>query len=1026
MKVDKLKSLCLATLLFTTSLAAQHELPAGQTPKPQVIPIEPGKQVESPITGGERHLYSVQLKHGQFIRVEATQKDCDIYVALDAPDKSAQFEFKDDSYRNGPEVQTAGVSQDGTYILKIISFDQPTQKGLYTLKIAEIRPATDKELSQTAGFEITARLSKLDRGTMSAAQTRQMILDFEGAGAKFRFAGDKKNEAIAVSSIGSCYGRLGNWGKAIEIQRQALDMYRKLPQDKDLIFFMSNLANAYLHNYQPQEALELLTEAAGLATLRGDAVNESGVLGSIGKVYEDSGDIAKAIAYYTRSLEKANINQFPNPILTALLSLGTANSILGDNKAAIGYFERAIEISRQHNSKKMEAAALTNLADCLAILGEIEKAESLLNEALAIDRSLADRMAEAGALKTFAQVRLKAGKADDAIEMLRQAREIFLSLQAQRGVADLSLLLANAYEQKGDLAAAQTNASAAIDMIEKMRSGFRTAELRDTFSQNLQRFYAAYVRILMEREKREPGKGFAQSAFQASEAARARGLINLLAESNADIRKGVDRSLLEKEAELKDLLSARFENLTKILSRNAKPEIAGVLKNEIDEIRTQHERVLEQIRTASPRYAALTQPKTLSLAEIQTEVLDRDSVLLEYHLGAKTSYLWIVTPTSFESVELPPADTIERSARDLYSAMTARNNEVKFETAAERDARIARSDKALVQTSQELSAMIIGRASRTLGAKRVLVVADGALQYVPFAALPLPNAGFPRPAATRYLIENNEIVSLPSASALSVLRKETDGRPQVTRSVAVLADPIFDKKDERFQALSGRRKAAQTKDLLAGLSRRQTRSAVSDLRDGLDLKRLPFTRREADLITAVAPAGQKEKWLDFDASRATATSSRLSDFRYVHFATHGLINDKEPELSGLVFSTVDEKGKDIDGFLRVGDIYGLKLPSEMIVLSGCRTGLGQNIKGEGMIGMTRAFMYAGAKRVTVSLWDINDEATSQLMANLYREMFVRKQSPAAALRLAQTAMIKDRRWSNPYYWATFVLQGEPK
>ena len=166
--------------------------------------------------------------------------------------------------------------------------------------------------------------------------------------------------------------------------------------------------------------------------------------------------------------------------------------------------------------------------------------------------------------------------------------------------------------------------------------------------------------------------------------------------------------------------------------------------------------------------------------------------------------------------------------------------------------------------------------------------------------------------------------------------------------------------------------------------------------------------------------------LDFAANRNVAMSPALSDFRFVYFATHSFINNENPELSGIVFSMIDENGKDQDGFLRVGDIFSLKLSAEMVVLSGCRTGLGKEIKGEGLVGMTRGFMYAGAKRVVVSLWDVKDEETSELMANFYREMLgTKKLSPASALRQAQISMLKDRRWQNPYFWATFTLQGEP-
>ena len=265
---------------------------------------------------------------------------------------------------------------------------------------------------------------------------------------------------------------------------------------------------------------------------------------------------------------------------------------------------------------------------------------------------------------------------------------------------------------------------------------------------------------------------------------------------------------------------------------------------------------------------------------------------------------------------------------------------------------------------------------------------------------------------------------MPSASVLAVLRNEMRNRKLPAKTLAVLADPIFDKEDERFMA-AGKNKP-QTE--YVAVSKKRIRSAEFSLKrgGGLDLPRLPFTRREADLIGANVAENQKEKLLDFAANRKSAMSADLSNFRYVHFATHGFINNENPELSGIVFSTIDENGKDRDGFLRVGDIYNLKLPAEMVVLSGCRTGLGKEIKGEGLVGLTRGFMYAGAKRVTVSLWDVNDKATAELMASFYREMLGKKLAPASALRQAQISMIKSKEWSNPYFWATFILQGEPK
>jgi len=194
--------------------------------------------------------------------------------------------------------------------------------------------------------------------------------------------------------------------------------------------------------------------------------------------------------------------------------------------------------------------------------------------------------------------------------------------------------------------------------------------------------------------------------------------------------------------------------------------------------------------------------------------------------------------------------------------------------------------------------------------------------------------------------------------------------------------------------------------------------------DKLCIPRLPFTRQEAEAIIAHVPEGHGLKALDFAASRATVANAQLSRYRIVHFATHGLLNSQHPELSGIVLSLVDEQGQPQDGFLRTHEIFNLNLSADLVVLSGCKTGLGKEVKGEGLVGLTRGFMYAGAARVVVSLWDINDAATAELMKQFYQGVLAEGLRPAAALQAAQVAMWKEKRWQAPYYWAGFVLQGE--
>jgi CHAT domain-containing protein len=422
--------------------------------------------------------------------------------------------------------------------------------------------------------------------------------------------------------------------------------------------------------------------------------------------------------------------------------------------------------------------------------------------------------------------------------------------------------------------------------------------------------------------------------------------------------------------------------------------------------------VQARIRAASPRYAALTQPQSLTTQQIQHEVLDANTVLLEFALGDRRSWLWAVTPEAVTSVPLPPRADIETAARAYDADVTARQRKTGESTAAYAS-RIAVSDRRLPDRAAALSRILFSAIAPQLAGpwrgKRLAIVATGALEYVPFAALPAP-AG-------------HEIIEMPSASVLATLRQETADRPKTRHTLAVLADPVFELTDPRVPGKSDPSAAPSDADLPYAAERAVERI---DTARGGPLTRLPFSREEADAITAIAGRADTLSATDFRASRATALSAALADYRIVHFATHGLIDTERPDLSGLVLSLVNDRGVAQDGFLRLTDIYNLRLHADLVVLSACQTALGKEIRGEGLVGLTRGFMYAGAPRVVASLWEVSDLATAELMKRFYAGMLQQKLTPASALRAAQRQMSQDPRWASPYYWAGFVFEGDWK
>ncbi|MCA1994700.1 MAG: CHAT domain-containing protein, partial [Coleofasciculus sp. S288] len=594
---------------------------------------------------------------------------------------------------------------------------------------------------------------------------------------------------------------------------------------------------------------------------------------------------------------------------------------------------------------------------------------------------------------------------EQALEAYKQALSLWKGIGDRAGEAETLYRIAGAERKRGNLNDALTQIEAVIKIVESLRSNVVSQELRTSYFASVQKYYQFYIDLLMQLHKQQPSKGYDALALQVSERARARSLLEILSEANADIQQGVEPTLLEKARTIEQQLDALEKRRIELLNGNSTQEQVTPLDKEIEALLAQYREIQTQIRATSPRYAALTQPQPLTLTEIQQQVLDEDTLLLEYSLGEERSYLWAVTKTGITSYELPKQADIEAAARRFRSALIAPTQRI-------RTAMVARA-------TADLSQLLLSPVANRLGNKRLVIVSDGILQYVPFTALTVPNLQ-QSSNSDRPLIVTHEIVSLPSASTLAVLRRELTNRQPAKKAIAVLADPVFSQDDERVNGKPNR----ESFNLPESESFEVQQLARSARESDVAFQRLPFSRREAEQILSLVPAQEREQAFDFAANRSNAISPELSQYRIVHFATHGILNSQNPELSGLVLSLVDEKGTPQNGFLRLHDVFNLNLPAELVVLSACQTGLGQDVKGEGLVGLTRGFMYAGAPRVVVSLWSVNDEGTSELMTRFYKKMLQDGQKPAAALRAAQIEMWQEEKWQAPYYWAPFVIQGD--
>ncbi|HEY6252682.1 MAG TPA: CHAT domain-containing protein [Candidatus Angelobacter sp.] len=823
----------------------------------------------------------------------------------------------------------------------------------------------------------------------------------------------------------------GNLAKAEQYYTETLEIKQKLlPGSIDVARTLNNLGILTADRDELVKADQYYYQALDIITgkISPDSPFFAVLNNGLGLVALDRGDADSAEAYFTNALTiERKLDPGSDGSAQNLNNLGLVAESRGDLAKAEQYYRESLAITQVLMPGSIEAAqSLANLGDVARMLRDFPHAEDYLQRALEIETKQAPDGDSAGdVLKSLGHLARDRGDLAGAEAYYRRAlairegighgsREHAETLGALAGVVRRTQNVdgaADFYQQALNVLESQT---AHLGGSENVRSGFRATH---------ESYYKEYIDLLMSRNQ-------PVLAFQIVERSRARTLLELLATSHLDVRKGVDPALLDQERNLKDLFRSKVSSRIQLLRSQHTREQLEVVDREIAACLRQHEDVDARIRAGSPGYAALTQPQPLDAHAVQ-RLLPDHTLLLEYSLGESHSYVFAITANSLNSYELPTSTEIESKAARLYQLLTERSRILPTENDRQRRTRLGKADAEFRSAANELSRMLLGPVAAGLQQRRLLIVSDGALQYIPFAALPTPGLSLRTPSYP--LIVQHEIINLPSASVLAFLRHST----AANKEVMVFADPVFDNQDSRVKSDSARLDADPLKQNLSQDSRslsvpspqlaRDLVRSVADMNPGLKgelrLPRLAFTRDEAKAILAVVRPGSGMEAMDFDASRKRAMSGELARYRVVHFATHALVDNIHPELSGLVLSLVDQRGNPVDGFLGLQDIYNLDLSADLVVLSACQTALGKQINGEGIIGLTRGFMYAGASGVMATLWNVNDFATAKLMAHFYKAMERDGMTPAQALRQAQLALWRSQPTAAPYYWAGFILQG---
>ncbi|MBW4494303.1 MAG: CHAT domain-containing protein [Oscillatoria princeps RMCB-10] len=867
----------------------------------------------------------------------------------------------------------------------------PDNSSVNVAQQSETPPPSDASTAAQKLFEEGVQL----RNQGTAESLRAAVEKYFQALPLFRAAGDKRGQATTLYNMGVVYQSLGEKQTAVNYYSQALLLYRALGDREEEAGTIYMIGVVYHSLGEKQKALDYYNQVLSLIRALDDRRWEAVTLNNIGAVYESLGEKQKALDYYNQSLPIRRAVGDKHGEAFTLNNIGNVYNSLGEKQKALDYYSQALPLRRAVGDRRWEAVTLNNIGTVYDSLGEKQKALDYYSQALSIIRALGDREGGAATLHNIGKVYESLGEKQKALDYISQALPLIRAVGKREEEATILYHIAHLERDTGNLTQALTQMEASVKIVEDLRSKIANSELRASYFATVQGYYKFYIDLLMRLHKQQPNSGYDAKALHATESARARTLLELLTEAGADIRSGANPQLLQQERTLQQQLDAVEKQRVQLLASNPTQAQVAELEKQRESLLSQYQEVRAQIRVTSPRYAALTQPHPLTLPEIQQQVLDDDTLLLEYSLGEERSYLWAVSKTGISSYELTTRANIEKAAKAFRDAVTSRE---------------LASQKQLAARGLLLAEMIL-KPAKIAGFKRLLIVSDGVLQYTPFAALP---ASITSDAVIVPLIAQYEIVNLPSASTLAIIRRDTSQRQPAPKTLAVIADPVFGTDDERVRGIvpSGS----------VPVEAQQLQRSAADA--GIAWNRLPFTRAEAQQILSLVPETQRQQAFDFAANRSTATSSELSQYRIVHFATHGFANSEKPELSGVVLSLLDGKGNWQNGYLRLNDIFNLNLPAELVVLSACQTGLGADIKGEGLVGLTRGFMYAGSPRVVVSLWSVNDQGTAELISRFYHKMLKEGKPAAAALREAQLEMWKEKKWKLPYYWAAFMLQGE--
>jgi CHAT domain-containing protein/Tfp pilus assembly protein PilF len=1074
-----LSAILLGPPLATIASPLQQADP--KTGDQEIRALTPGQPIDRELSSGVTHYYRVTLTAGDYLRVEVVESGADVHLALVGPD--GQKIAESDNSFSGLESASLIAEVGGAFQVETRLPNKTNSIARYQVRIADLRQATEQDrdrvraarlfsegghlhfqrspelyLGAKAKYEEALAIYKAvgDRHSEGLALYRLGLLNlllndrrkslecyqqapplFEAVadrkaqawtlveiGAGLNFLGEKRQsldildraltllreigqrsyEAYTLSVISSVLATPGARRQAIAYREQALAIYKSLGDRRGEAISLNAIGINYENMGEKQKALEYMHQALPIFRAEGDGQSEAQVSYMLGMVYNSINERERAVEFFNQALAlRKKIGHRGGP---ALQHNDFGNIYLGlrDYQQALAHYQQSLALFQERKELSDVARILRNIGLTYDEMGEAPKAAEYFKRAAPLFRLGPDRQLYARVMANLGKALSQIGEHEEALKHLNESLAIFRALESHFFELYTLYWIAHAERGRGALAESRARIEEAIEKIERLRGSFYEPELRVAGFTKAQDFYELEIDLLTRLKQRQPDEKLIAAALETSELARARTMLDLLAESRVEIRQGISEELKRREREIQLRLSTIQSQLIQA-RQQLKPDQSRVasLQEELKRAGAEREELEREIRRRHPRYAEIRYPAPLR-AEAIRGLLDEQTAMLEYFLGQENSFLFVVTREKVVSFQLPKADEIGRLTQELREAIKTPGR---------------REFNNFTRASHRLYQTLVAPASDALaGKKRLLIVPDGALHYLPFEALLTKAAE--ASAEPDYLIKRWAVSYAPSASVLANLRRGASPvADKSAKQFLAFADPVYETGAQNDLAVKKLASNSTPENALAMATR-----GLFDDASRLDLTPLAQSRREVMEIARRYRPEQVVLFLGREAKEESVkTSSTLANARRIHFATHGLISERKPQYSGLVL-TLDDDPRE-DGLLQVYEIFNLKLQADLVVLSACQTGLGQHLKGEGIIGLTRAFMYAGAPSVVVSLWRVADASTAELMVSFYQYLD-RGDDKAEALRRAKLELMRNPRYAHPYFWAPFALVGEAK